>query len=345
MLLNHLERVLCDAVCDMGVDLNLAVAHDHYAPLLAFVGGLGIAIFIFRHLLTDVLGLRKADALRRDIRRKLPSVTSRKEILERKILGKVVFNNCIGFLRVRDDNDEVELDPLDDTRIHPECYNVHNFAIKICCDALEVPLSHDHLNVRKIMADSKKHLRLKLDDQVWLNEWEVLIKSGGGERKMEELSDMLSELELEPYVLDLEMKGYGKRAKQVEQIKEELRFPWLDLREPLSPPAPYDVFRLVTKSDDYVLYVGLQVSCQVVEIKEKSAALSIEGVYRGFASIRNIADRRIDSIYEILKVGQKKTGVVIGVDKEKLTLDISFKDEHLDRYALCICSIDPDEKI
>lgn len=41
MLLSHLERVLCDAVCDAGVDLNLAVAHDHFAPLLAFVGGLG----------------------------------------------------------------------------------------------------------------------------------------------------------------------------------------------------------------------------------------------------------------------------------------------------------------
>ena len=263
----------------------------------------------------------------------MPSITSRKEILERKILGKVVYNNCIGFLRVRDaDNDEVELDPLDDTRIHPECYNGHNFAIKICCDALEVPMSNDHIIVRKIMVDSKKHLRLKVDDQLWLNEWVALIEKGGGERKMEEISDMLSELELEPYVIDLEMKGLGKRAKQVEQIKEELRFPWLDLRLPLTPPTPFEVFRLVTKCDDYVLYVGLQVSCQIMEIKEKSAALSIEGVYRGFVSIRNIVDRRLDSIHDVLKVGQKKTGVVIGVDKERQSLDVSFKEEHLNRY-------------
>lgn len=282
-----------------------------------------------------LLGLRKADALRRDIRRKLPSITSRKVLVEKKILGKIVYANCIGFLRVRDaDNNEVELDPLDDTRIHPECYNGYNFAIKICCDALEVPLKKDHIHVRKIMADSKKHLRLKVDDQMWLNEWNALVEKGGGERNMEELSDMLSELELEPYVIDLEMKGLGKRAKQVEQIKDELRYPWLDLRRPLTPPTPYEVFRLVTKSDDYVLYVGLQVACQVMEIKEKSAALSIEGVYRGFVSIRNIVNRRIESIHDVLKVGQKKTGVVIGVDKERQTLDISFKEEHLDRYLL-----------
>ena len=37
-LLRALESCLVDAVCEVGVDLNMAVAHDHLAPPLAFVG-------------------------------------------------------------------------------------------------------------------------------------------------------------------------------------------------------------------------------------------------------------------------------------------------------------------
>lgn len=324
VLLASLQRVLCDAVCDVGVDVNLAAAHDHWAPLLAFVGG---------------LGLRKADALRQDIRRKLgSSVRSRKELLERKILPRVVYSNCIGFLRVRDQDDtgETLCDPLDDTRIHPECYISHNFAPKICSDALEVPLALEYAQViLSIMQNSKQILERKLDTEsasAWLAEWEALIASSGngGERRMEELQDLLSELELSEYVMDLENKGLGKRARQCEQIKEELRYPWLDLRRPLLQPSPYEAFRLVTKANDYVLYVGLQVSCRVEEIKDKSAALNVEGTYRGFVSVRNLSsERHVESPYEVLKVGMNRAGVVIGIDKERQVLDVSFREEHL----------------
>ena len=40
-LLNALEHCLIDAVCEVGVDLILAVQNDHLSSMLAFVGGLG----------------------------------------------------------------------------------------------------------------------------------------------------------------------------------------------------------------------------------------------------------------------------------------------------------------
>ena len=40
-LLTVLEHCLIDAVCEVGVDLSLAVQNDHLATMLAFVGGLG----------------------------------------------------------------------------------------------------------------------------------------------------------------------------------------------------------------------------------------------------------------------------------------------------------------
>jgi predicted RNA-binding protein with RPS1 domain len=86
---------------------------------------------------------------------------------------------------------------------------------------------------------------------------------------------------------------------------------------------------MVTKCNDYVLYCGMQVSCRVMDIKEKSASLSVEGTYRGSAFIGNMADYKVGSIYEVLKVGAIKTGVVIGFDRERLQVDVSFKESHL----------------
>lgn len=40
-LLKELERRLVDAVSDVGVDVNAAVAWDHLSSMLAFVPGLG----------------------------------------------------------------------------------------------------------------------------------------------------------------------------------------------------------------------------------------------------------------------------------------------------------------
>ena len=301
-LLNVLEHCLIDAVCEVGVDLSLAVQNDHLATMLAFVGGLGkmlkravhlihnclpalmaVTVYLFfslalSHLLSLYLspssyliiicpssiyffllypilprtsltvlpsppllpslawpipvpsGLRKAEALKQSIRRKTTSLVSRNELLEKKLMNPVVWTNAIGesalalalarvqavlfehwclllrrfdtgseniymhgrednlvilsffcfrlltppyilelmicsiasqplpsetvfhhlptslssqydmtgFLRIADSVADQQLDPLDNTRIHPECYVTYDFAPKICADALEV---------------------------------------------------------------------------------------------------------------------------------------------------------------------------------------------------------------
>lgn len=90
-LLTLLQQNLMDAVCEVGVDINLAISHAHLSPMLAFIAG---------------LGLRKADALQSEVKRKCSSITSRRELLDKKILGRNVYTNCIGFIRVRDENNE-----------------------------------------------------------------------------------------------------------------------------------------------------------------------------------------------------------------------------------------------
>lgn len=140
-LLRALEAKLVDAVCEVGVDVNRAASHDHLGAMLAFVAG---------------LGLRKADALRQNIRRNIGQVDSRNTLLVKKLMGPVVWTNAAGFLRIAgsshaessggsgsgagagfvgaaalDEMQSLEY-PLDNTRIHPECYITHDFAPKIC---------------------------------------------------------------------------------------------------------------------------------------------------------------------------------------------------------------------
>ena len=81
-----------------------------------------------------------------------------------------------------------------------------------------------------------------------------------------ELDDPLCRLQLGEYAAELEAQGFGKRFQQICQIKDELRFPWLDLRDPLRSLDNTSHFSTLTGESDSSLYVGLQIGC-VVEVR------------------------------------------------------------------------------
>ena len=343
-LLRALEHCLVDAVCEAGVDMHLAVNHDHLSPMLAFVAG---------------LGLRKAEALKMAIRKRLRagSIACRNELLEKKLMGPVVWTNAASFLRIPEDRlkaTNVEWDPFEDTRIHPECYTKDDFAPKICADALEVEHDqHKYLEtVVKQMSQSRKRLlrRLQLDDP-WVQTWQVQRPArpttgfGGapplatwmrmpeGEyeqtrratqdgREVEvtkfvsvELDDAMALLELEEYANDLEKGGHGKRLLQLQAIKEEIRYPYLDLRRPLEEPDEREMFTIITGENDTTLYVGLKTGCVVTKIideydnrgRKQRAYVRTDSGLRGSISLYEIFDDRVneetDNITDFLQVG------------------------------------------
>lgn len=351
-LLNALEYKLVDAVCEMGVDVNKACAYDHLAPLLAFVGG---------------LGLRKADALRQNVRKGAKAITSRNDLLLRKLLGSCVWTNAAGFLRICDN----VVDPLDNSRIHPECYTTHDFATKICADALEVThTNNDYVaNVEKLMAGVRRVLDKRMEKHKgWLDLWENGLRpvqgvtvyaetvrtADGVEHPLSvELGDILSQLELDDYAVELEESGLGKRRLLFEQIKEELRFPCLDLRLPLAPLSPNDMFFLLTGETDQSLYVGLRVGGTVTELSDTSyqdertnecrrrqrATVQTDAGLRGYISAYDVVDvpphERINvediNLSDRLRVGQHVEAVVVGVKKDRLQLDLSIKPSLLEK--------------
>ncbi|TRD22876.1 Tex family protein [Palleronia caenipelagi] len=105
-LANALDAVVEDAVNAVGVDLNTASA-----PLLAQVAGLGpsLADAIVRH--------REAHG----------AFPSRKALMKVTGLGPKAFEQCAGFLRIRDG-----AEPLDASAVHPEAYDVARQIVRAC---------------------------------------------------------------------------------------------------------------------------------------------------------------------------------------------------------------------
>jgi len=126
-LSKSLEAVIEDVVNGVGVDLNMASA-----PLLAHVSGLGP-------------GLAEAIVAHRD---ENGAFASRKELLKVARLGPRAFEQCAGFLRIRDGTE-----PLDGSSVHPEAYRVARKIIKACGRDLR-SLASDPAALRGVQPES-----------------------------------------------------------------------------------------------------------------------------------------------------------------------------------------------
>ncbi|TAJ54700.1 MAG: RNA-binding transcriptional accessory protein [Nevskiaceae bacterium] len=105
-LAKSLDAVVEDAVNAVGVDLNTASA-----SLLARVSGLGSS-------------LAESIVFHRD---QHGAFQSRKQLLEVSRLGPKTFEQCAGFLRIRDG-----AEPLDASAVHPEAYELARRIVAAC---------------------------------------------------------------------------------------------------------------------------------------------------------------------------------------------------------------------
>ena len=105
-----LSGVVEDCVNSVGVDLNTA-SHS----LLSYIAGISSAVA------KNIVAYREENG----------SFTNRKQLLKVAKLGPKAFEQCAGFLRVRDGDD-----PLDNTAVHPESYEAAKKIIGECGFAL-----------------------------------------------------------------------------------------------------------------------------------------------------------------------------------------------------------------
>ncbi len=128
-LSRSLEAVIEDVVNAVGVDLNMASA-----PLLSHVSGLGP-------------GLADAIVAHRDAN---GAFQSRKQLLKVARLGPKAFEQCAGFLRIRDGKE-----PLDASAVHPEAYDVARKIVSAC-----------GRDIRQLMGDTSALKQLRAESFV-----------------------------------------------------------------------------------------------------------------------------------------------------------------------------------
>lgn len=124
-----LSGVVEDCVNSVGVDLNTASA-----PLLQYVSGIN------KTLAKNIVEYREENGI----------FNSRKDLLKVAKLGPKAFEQCAGFLRIRDGKE-----PLDNTSVHPESYKAAKALLKLF-DYSEKDIALGIKDLQKKITDNKK---------------------------------------------------------------------------------------------------------------------------------------------------------------------------------------------
>eukprot|EP00644_Phytophthora_capsici_P004349 jgi/Phyca11/533807/estExt2_fgenesh1_pg.C_PHYCAscaffold_170135 len=221
LLLKEYDRVFVQVINKYGVDINLLANHKHTSYQLQFICGLGPV---------------KAASVLDKVRAK-NYVERRQELLSKGFVGKIVYRNCAGFIRIRERDAlrEAPLNPLDDTRIHPESYYM---AVKICGDAN---------NNSTIDMYDPNHYSYAVEDTMYQSASAIRSRNAPPNTRLgdAEIQDVLSELDLSAYAGRLELQKKGPKLLTLEYIKRELRYPYFDKRAKYQVPKDEDLFFLL----------------------------------------------------------------------------------------------------
>jgi transcription elongation factor SPT6 len=293
-LYKHLETAMVDIVNLCGVDINEAMGDPYTANLLPYVAG---------------LGPRKAQLLIKGVNANGGVVTSRDELVgdpERHkipVLGPRVWNNCAGFLYIEHDSTNPDSDPLDNTRIHPEDYDL---ARKVAADALGL---------------DEEDVKAETDEN----------GPGAIVRKLfkEDEQEKVNELILEEYAEQLEREYQQRKRATLEAIRAELMGPFEELRKNFAVLSSDQVFTMFTGETRDSLCEGMIVPANVRVAKDDFAILKLDCGIEGRVESHEVSYRQ--SIKDMLQVGQTVQAKIIDINRKDFVCKLSMREEELRR--------------
>ncbi|MCL2405416.1 MAG: RNA-binding transcriptional accessory protein [Defluviitaleaceae bacterium] len=257
-----LAGVVEDCVNTVGVDLNTASP-----SLLSYVAGVSGSIA------KNILAYREQKG----------KFTSRKELLKVKSLGPKAYEQCAGFMRIPGADD-----PLDNTGVHPESY-----------DVAKAYLSHIENNTTR---PTTKNQGLSMLTQV------AQLSSGNKKTPSKgEIEDIAGKLSV--------------GVPTLHDIIKELEKPGRDPREDLPPTLlRSDVLDMKDLTEGMILQGTIR------NVIDFGAFVDI-GVHQdGLVHISQICDRYIKHPLEVVQVGEVVTVKVLSVDMAKKRIALSMKN-------------------
>ncbi|CAE6509346.1 unnamed protein product [Rhizoctonia solani] len=291
-LLVALERAIVNVVNNVGVDINRAVNDPYHRALLPYVAG---------------LGPRKAEALIKKLGQNGGTVTNRSNLVKQNLVHTQIFINCCGFLHIPQDPDSKEItrvrdhyedvpDPLDETRIHYEDYDL---ARKMALDALEmddedVAGKHPSVIVYQLM---------QKEDNV---------------QKLEELS-------LDDFAQLLKDMSNEQKRHTLNMIREELLRPFGDQRELFVPPDEWKVMTMLSGETIKTLAPGRVISVSVLRIMKSFVSVRLDSGVDGIINLEYIDREPGQSVEQVLRKGQTIQAVIIAINLKKLSVELSAR--------------------
>ena len=313
-MLTAFERVLVDVTNKVGVDINRAVADSYYQNLLTFVCGLGPrksqnlmkkiggmvsrCHWVFCHILKTIQG---------------GSLANRDQFIKGGLLTTKIFLNAAGFLRIlqepetktsknRHEEDNAQ-DPLDDTRIHPEDYEL---ARKMATDALE-------LDEEDIHDEHPSHVV------------SLIMRDPDNEKK-------LSELNLDEFAISLYEANNDQKRHTLNVIRDELVRPFAEQRDKFLLPDEWEVVTMLSGESRRTLRPGYLISVQATRVQKQYVNVRLDSGVEGMIDAQFIADELPNHAGDVIKKGQTLDGVIIDI-KPKIYDEDSFIVELSSRPA------------
>lgn len=292
-LRKYLETAMIDLVNLCGVDINEAVSDPYVANLLPFVSG---------------LGPRKAQAVIKGINLNGGSVIRRDELVgdpdnnKLPVVGVKVWDNCASFLFIEYDATNPQTEPLDNTRVHPEDYELGR---KMAADALEL---------------DEEDVKAETDEN----------GPGAVVRKLfrEDEQDKVNELVLEEYAEQLEQQYSQRKRATLETIRAELQAPYEELRRPFMPFGSDEIFTMFTGETRDSLAEGMIVPVNVRVVKDDFAIVRLDCGIEGRIEAHEVSYRST-SVKDVLSSGQTVQAKILEIDRKAFIAKLSVREDAL----------------
>ncbi|KDP29489.1 hypothetical protein JCGZ_19328 [Jatropha curcas] len=293
------EQVMVDVTNQVGLDINMATSHEWLFAPLQFISG---------------LGPRKAASLQRSLVR-AGAIFTRKDFVTVHGLGKKVFVNAVGFLRVRRSglaaSSSQFIDLLDDTRIHPESYGL---AQEMAKDVYEMD-NGDANDDDEALEMAIEHVR--------------------------DRPSLLKTIDLNVYLKD---KKRENKKETFKDIKGELIHGFQDWRKPYKEPSQDEEFYMISGETEDTLAEGRIVQATVRRVQGLRATCALESGLTGMLSREDYADdwRDISELSDRLHEGDILTCKIKSIQKNRYQVFLVCRDSEMrnDRYQQ-IRNLDP----
>jgi transcription elongation factor SPT6 len=292
-LRKQLETAMVDMVNLCGVDINEAIADTYTANLLPYVCG---------------LGPRKSTAVIKAINANGGLVTTRDELVgdpdsgKLPVVGPRVWNNCASFLSIEYDSSTPTSDYLDNTRVHPEDYELGR---KMAADALEL---------------DEEDIKAEVDEG----------GPGAIVRKLirDDEQDKVNDLILEEYAEQLERNYNQRKRATLENIRAELQQPYKELRRNFAILSPDEVFTMLTGETQDTLCEGMIVPVNIRVAKDDFIIAKLDSGIEGRVEAHEGSDSDIP-LNRLFSQGQIVQAKLIGLDRELFAAKLSLRESVL----------------